>query len=114
MKEQSILGRTVKKWQPFASIPEQFAGVSKIIQSQTKVPQPLLDEDEQGRINYLLNEVIGNNQTVKLIYLLQGRLEYVVGILLKLDQISGTILVLHQDGVKSTLSISRLVDIVKI
>ncbi|MED1407232.1 hypothetical protein P4U07_31755 [Bacillus mycoides] len=44
MKETRIpKGRGIEKWAPFASMPEQFAGLHKLIQDQTKVSKPILD-----------------------------------------------------------------------
>ncbi len=40
-------GRGMIKWQPFASMPEQFAGIRDIIKEQTKVAQPIVTQDAQ-------------------------------------------------------------------
>ncbi|MGG3527999.1 YolD-like family protein [Bacillus pseudomycoides] len=37
--------RGMVKWTPFASMPEQFAGIRKIIEEKTKVPRPILTQD---------------------------------------------------------------------
>ncbi|PEY31975.1 3-oxoacyl-ACP synthase [Bacillus cereus] len=38
-------GRGMVKWTPFAYMPEQFAGIRKIIEEKTKVPRPILTQD---------------------------------------------------------------------
>ncbi|PDZ70998.1 YolD-like family protein [Bacillus pseudomycoides] len=41
--------RGMVKWTPFASMPEQFAGIRKIIEEKTKVPRPILTQDTKER-----------------------------------------------------------------
>ena len=40
-------GRGMVKWQPFASMPEQFTCIKEMIQEQTTVPRPILTQDEK-------------------------------------------------------------------
>lgn len=52
-------GRGMIKWQPFASMPEQFAGIRFIIKESTKVPRPIMTQDVQERIeNRLLTSLL--------------------------------------------------------
>ncbi|HDR7641256.1 YolD-like family protein [Bacillus wiedmannii] len=51
------------KWQPFASMPEQFAGIRDIIKEQTKVARPIVTQDAQERIeNRLLTSLLGEEE----------------------------------------------------
>ncbi|WMW41336.1 YolD-like family protein (plasmid) [Bacillus cereus] len=47
-------GRKMIKWTPFASMPEQFAGIREIIKDKTKVERPTLTQDEQELIENML------------------------------------------------------------
>ncbi|MEB8771800.1 YolD-like family protein, partial [Bacillus cereus] len=38
------------KWQPFASMPEQFAGIREILNDLNKVPKPIVSEDMKEQI----------------------------------------------------------------
>ncbi|MED1115063.1 YolD-like family protein [Bacillus paramycoides] len=52
-------GRGMVKWQPFASMPEQFVDIREIIKENTKVPRPVLTQDAQERIeNQLLTSLL--------------------------------------------------------
>ncbi|WP_340031357.1 YolD-like family protein [Bacillus tropicus] len=56
-------GRGMIKWQPFASMPEQFAGIRDIIKEQTKVARPIVTQDAQERIeNRLLTSLLGKEE----------------------------------------------------
>lgn len=56
-------GRGMVKWQPFASMPEQFVGIQEIIKEKTKVPRPILTQDAQERIeNKLLISLLAEEE----------------------------------------------------
>lgn len=40
-------GRTMIKWRAFAALPEQFIGINKLIEEQTKIKRPILTPEEQ-------------------------------------------------------------------
>ncbi|MEY8351385.1 YolD-like family protein [Bacillus cereus] len=43
-------GRGMVKWQPFASMPEQFIGIRSIIKENAKVPRPIVTQDAKERM----------------------------------------------------------------
>ncbi|PGQ44823.1 YolD-like family protein [Bacillus thuringiensis] len=47
-------GRGMVKWQPFASMPEQFVGIREIIKEKSKGPQPILTDEEKELIENML------------------------------------------------------------
>ncbi|MFJ8521381.1 YolD-like family protein [Bacillus cereus] len=49
-----LRGRGMIKWQPFASLPEQFAGIKEIMCELNKVPKPMLTQDTRERIERAL------------------------------------------------------------
>lgn len=56
-------GRGMVKWNPFAAMPEQFAGIREIIKDKTKVERPTLTQDEQERIeNTLLCSLLSEEE----------------------------------------------------
>ena len=62
-------GRGMVKWQPFASMPEQFTGIKEMIQEQTKVPRPILTQDAKERIeNKLLISYLGEEEVLLTYY----------------------------------------------
>lgn len=53
-------GRGMVKWQPFASMPEQFVIIKEMIYEQTKVPRPILTQDAKEVLeNKLLTSFLG-------------------------------------------------------
>ncbi|HDR4563288.1 YolD-like family protein [Bacillus cereus] len=62
-------GRGMVKWQPFASMPEQFAVIKEMIQEQTKVQRPILTQDAKERIeNKLLISYLGEEEVLLTYY----------------------------------------------
>ncbi|OJE48638.1 3-oxoacyl-ACP synthase [Bacillus luti] len=62
-------GRGMVKWQPFASMPEQFAVIKEMIQEQTKIPRPILTQDAKERIeNKLLISYLGEEEVLLTYY----------------------------------------------
>ncbi|MED4298838.1 YolD-like family protein [Priestia megaterium] len=48
--------RGMKKYRPFASLPEQYIGLQEVINKQLEVPPPLLTEEQMQQINFTLIE----------------------------------------------------------
>ncbi|MED3932388.1 hypothetical protein ABEY43_26150 [Priestia megaterium] len=38
--------RGMKKWHPFATMPEQYIGLQEVIKRQLEVPQPVLTKEQ--------------------------------------------------------------------
>ncbi|WP_375346938.1 YolD-like family protein [Priestia megaterium] len=65
--------RGMKKWRPFATMPEQYRGLQEMIKKQAEVPQPFLTEDQMEQINFILIEALHTNKQTSLPYILQER-----------------------------------------
>jgi len=65
--------RGMKKWRPFASMPEQYIGLQEVINKQLEVPQPLLTEEQMEQINFTLIEALHTNKQVYLTYYKNGQ-----------------------------------------
>ncbi len=62
-------GRGMVKWQPFASMPEQFTCIKEMIQEQKKIPRPILTQDAKERIeNKLLISYLGEEEVLLTYY----------------------------------------------
>ncbi|MFD3447426.1 YolD-like family protein [Microbacteriaceae bacterium 4G12] len=56
-------GRGMVKWQPFASMPEQFIGIRKIMEDKMKVSRPIVTQDAQERVeNRLLTSFLDEEE----------------------------------------------------
>ncbi|MED4758637.1 YolD-like family protein [Priestia megaterium] len=60
------------KWRAFASMPEQYIGLAKVLEEKLKVEQPTLSEDQVEQINQTLSAAIHNQKEVYLTYYKQG------------------------------------------
>ena len=56
--------RGMKKWRPFATIPEQYIGLKEVINKQLEVDQPVLTEEQMEQINFTLIEALHTNKQV--------------------------------------------------
>ena len=54
-------GRGMIKWAPFATMPEQYENVNKMIEAQAHVPEPYLIEDLLQALELKLRELIDCN-----------------------------------------------------
>jgi len=64
--------RGMRKWRPFASMPEQYIGLNKVLEGLNKVEKPILSEDQQEQINEVLMRANGTDQKVLLTYFKRG------------------------------------------
>ena len=62
----------MKKWRPFATLPEQYIGLQKIINNQVEGAQPVLTEEQMEQINFTLIEALHTNKQVYLTYYKNG------------------------------------------
>ena len=60
--------RGMKKWRPFATMPEQYIGLKEVINKQLKVDQPVLTEEQMEQVNFTLIEALHTNKSVCLTY----------------------------------------------
>lgn len=54
-------GRGMIKWAPFATMPEQFENVNKLIEQNTHVPKPNLSTELQQELELNLRKLVGQN-----------------------------------------------------
>lgn len=105
------MGRTIKKWQPFASIPQQFKGLSNIIEDQRKIPKPILEDDEKDRINFILKEALELKNQIALVYWNKGYIYTEVGQILKVDHLNYTFQFMDKFNRNQLFSFDSIVDI---
>ena len=67
----------MKKWRPFASMPEQYIGLQEMINKQVEVAQPVLTEEQTEQINFTLIEALYTNKQVYLTYYKKGFIQFV-------------------------------------
>lgn len=73
--------RGMRKWKPFASMPEQYAGLNRVMGELDKVEQPLLTADQQEQINYTINRAIHFKKPVHITHFKDGHIVIGLGII---------------------------------
>ncbi|HJE19860.1 MAG TPA: YolD-like family protein [Aliicoccus persicus] len=66
-------GRGMIKWAPFATMPEQFENVAKMVDAQTKIERPELSDDRIDEMNRVLNYALKDKRPVRIEYYYDGR-----------------------------------------
>ncbi|GAB6462155.1 TPA: YolD-like family protein [Bacillus cereus] len=67
-------GRLMVKWQGFAALPEQFTGINRLIQEQSKIERPILTPEEQEIIENKILHSYTSESEILLTYFEDGRL----------------------------------------
>jgi len=83
-------GRGKIKWQAFATLPQQFEILNKIIQNQDEIEKPILTEDTWDSINYIFQLKVKNDELCSIVYWENGHLTTYIGKILKMDEIDNT------------------------
>ncbi|MGE8057351.1 YolD-like family protein [Bacillus mycoides] len=63
-----IKGRGMVKWQPFASMPEQFAGIREILNDLNTIPKPIVSEDMKEQLQHGLVQSMQNKEEILISY----------------------------------------------
>ena len=103
-------GRGMVKWQPFATIPEQYERIQQHIKNQNKVDKPILSDDQLNELNNTLIEKLYLNPSCEIKYYSNGYIKEIKGDLQKLDSLENKLYI----NVEHTLIKIDLLNIVDI
>ncbi|MEH7320476.1 YolD-like family protein [Priestia megaterium] len=102
----------MKKWRPFATMPEQYLGLQEIINKQLEVPQPLLTEEQMEQINFTLIEALHTNKQVYLTYYKNGQLITETGLIQFVDSLGNLFVFIDEVfELKNKMRLSELIDV---
>ncbi|MCT9852297.1 YolD-like family protein [Priestia megaterium] len=102
----------MKKWRPFASMPEQYIGLQEVINEQLEVPQPLLTEEQMEQINFTLVEALHTNKQVYLTYYKNGQRITETGIIQFVDSLGNLFVFIDEVfELKNKMRLSELIDV---
>ncbi|WP_129703968.1 YolD-like family protein [Priestia megaterium] len=104
--------RGMKKWRPFATMPEQYIGLQEVINKQLEVPKPLLTEEQMEQMNFTLIEALHTNKQVYLTYYKKGQCITETGFIQFVDSL-GDLFIFIDDvfELKNKLRLSELLDL---
>jgi len=104
--------RGMKKWRPFASMPEQYTGLQEVINKQVEVPQPLLTEEQMEQINFTLIEALHTNKQVYLTYYKNGQHMTDTGFIQFVDSLGDQFIFIDEVfELKNKMRLSKLIDV---
>lgn len=103
-------GRGIEKWNPFCSMPQQFAELHKLIQDQTKVSKPILDLQKSEEINLVLSRAIQTKEDVEMWHFKDGNILYMIVSIHKLDAINKMLIVTDAFGFNTPLYLDDIVE----
>lgn len=104
--------RKMKKWRPFASMPEQYIGLQEVINKQLEVPKPLLTEEQMEQINFTLIEALHTNKQVYLTYYKKGQCITEKGFIRFVDSLGNLFVFIDEVfELKNKMKLSELIDV---
>ncbi|MED4256377.1 YolD-like family protein [Priestia megaterium] len=104
--------RGMKKWRPFATLPEQYIGLQEIINEQEEVAQPVLTEEQMEQINFTLIEALHTNKQVYLTYYKKGQPITEKGFIQFVDSLGNLFVFIDEVfELKNKMKLSELIDV---
>lgn len=103
-------GRGNVKWQPFATMPEQYARIEQYMLDQNKIDRPILSDDQPKTLNEKLINKMFNNPYIELNYFEEGYIKEITEYVHKMD-VHNSELKLSVNGVIKTFSLLDVVEI---
>lgn len=70
-------GRGMVKWQPFATLAEQFETIQQYLIDQNKIDRPILSDDQLSELNLQLHQALHIEQYITIEYYQSGWLEHI-------------------------------------
>jgi len=81
-------GRGKIKWQPFATLPEQFETIYQYMIDQNKVSRPVLSDDQLSQLNIHLHEALQQSRPVNIKYYEEGYINFIELIIHRIDSMN--------------------------
>ena len=104
--------RGMKKWRPFATMPEQYIGLKEVINKQLEVDQPVLTEEQMEQMNFTLIKALYANKQMYLTYYKRGQCITEIGYIQFVDSL-GDLFIFIDDvfELKNKMRLSELIDV---
>jgi len=104
--------RGMRKWKPFASIPEQHIGLKRVFNQLDMVEKPLISSEQAENINHLLNEALHYEKPVYITYYTRGKCVAERVLIKQVDTIQNLLFFVEQEQQhKKYISLNNLLDI---
>lgn len=106
-----IKGRGMVKWQPFASMPEQFAGIREIMGELNKVPKPMLTQDTKERIERALISSSHKQEDILISFYRDGFISSMYITVIRIDLNSNTVYCTDAFNLNTEFKFEEIVDV---
>ncbi|MEB5650178.1 YolD-like family protein [Mammaliicoccus sciuri] len=104
-------GRTMIKWQPFATMPQQYETIKGFIEDQNKTDKPILDEQAKRDLNDILAQKLFYEPRGIIKYWENGYYKSLECEINKFDSERNVLQVLNEQKEKQYISIDCIVEI---
>ncbi|PEA83799.1 YolD-like family protein [Bacillus pseudomycoides] len=104
-------GRGMVKWQGFAAIPEQFAGIREIIKEKNTVARPNLTPEEKELIENMLLCSLLSEEEILITYYEDGYLLNSYMTVVDIDPLNSAVICTDAFYNKMTLQFSNIIDV---
>ncbi|MEK4620619.1 YolD-like family protein [Bacillus sp. FSL K6-0273] len=106
-----LRGRGMVKWQPFASMPEQYEVIREIISDLNKVPKPIVSEDMQEQIERSLIYSMQSKKEISISYYRDGMVHDMYINVLHIEPMTRTVYCTDAFGLNTEFKFDELVSI---
>ena len=77
--------RKMIKWQPFSALNEYQDAINKLVDSQSNIDKPLISEDSEKEIDYLLKKSLKKKKEIEIYFYQQKQIVKIKGIVIKIE-----------------------------
>ena len=77
--------RKMIKWQPFSALNEYQDDINKLVDSQSNIDKPLISEDSEKEIDYLLKKSLIEKKEIEIYFYQQKQIVKIKGIVIKIE-----------------------------
>jgi hypothetical protein len=106
-----LRGRGMIKWQPFASMPEQFAGIKEILNDLNKTPKPIVTADMQEQIERSLIHSMQSKEEISISFYRDGMIQDMYINVLHIEPMLKTVYCTDAFGLNTEFRFDELVSI---
>ena len=106
-----LKGRGMVKWQPFASMPEQYEEIRKILSDLNKVPKPIVTEDMKEQLERGMINSMQNKQEILISYYRDGIIQDMYINVLHIEPMTRTVYCTDAFGLNTGFRFDELVNI---
>jgi hypothetical protein len=103
-------GRGMVKWQPFASLPEQFEGIREILNDLNKVPKPIVTEDMKEQLQHGLIQSLQNKEEILISFYRDGTIQDMYINVLHIEPMTRTVYCTDAFGLNTEFKFDELVN----